>query len=183
MRHIWGDANGCSTDDFVDDTPIQDSATSGTPSFPITYDACSVNYPGINFYNYMDYSNDAITSMFTYGQAARMDAALFGPRSSLLTSIGCQTPTGINESTTNNDVKIYPNPNNGIVNISFSESASNVNVEIYDLLGKQVHHQIINSVSLGVVQTINLKGFTDGVYNMRISIDKNISNHKLLIIK
>ncbi|MBE7443502.1 MAG: T9SS type A sorting domain-containing protein [Flavobacteriales bacterium] len=183
LRHIWGDANGCSTDDFVADTPVQDSATSGAPSFPITYDACSGAYPGINFYNYMDYSNDAITSMFTFGQAGRMDAALFGPRSSLLTSIGCQTPTGINESTTDFNVKIYPNPSKGIVNISFLETASNVIIEIYDLLGKQVHYQIISNISLGTVQTINLNEFVGGIYNVRITSDKNISNHKLLLTK
>lgn len=183
LRHIWGDdGTACTGDDFVFDTPNQAGKSSGTPSFPVT-DACSVDYPGINFYNYMDYSNDAITSMFTFGQAGRVDAALFGSRSSLLTSIGCQAPTGINESTTNHNVKIYPNPNNGIVNISFSEAASNVIIEIYDLLGKQVHNQVINNISLGTVQTININEFVGGIYNIRITTDKNISNHKLLLTR
>lgn len=182
LRHIWGDEPACSGDDFVFDTPNQADKSSGSPSFPVT-DACTGVYPGINFYNYMDYSNDAIISMFTFGQAGRMDAALFGPRSSLLTSIGCQTPTGINESTTDFNVKIYPNPSNGIVNISFLETASNVIIEIYDLLGKQVHYQIISNISLGTVQTINLNEFVGGIYNVRITSDKNIINHKLLLTK
>ncbi|MCC7331792.1 MAG: hypothetical protein IT232_04200, partial [Flavobacteriales bacterium] len=139
LRHIWGDEPACTGDDFVFDTPNQGSEQYGCPSFPLT-DACSVNYPGIMFMNYMDYTDDACKQMFTFGQAGRMDAALFGPRSSLLTSIGCQTPTGINESTTDFNVKIYPNPSNDIVNISFLETASNVIIEIYDLLGKQVHY-------------------------------------------
>ncbi|MCC7331607.1 MAG: T9SS type A sorting domain-containing protein, partial [Flavobacteriales bacterium] len=182
LRHIWGDEPACSGDDFVFDTPNQADKSSGSPSFPVT-DACTGGYPGINFYNYMDYSNDAITTMFTFGQAGRMDAALFGPRSSLLTSIGCQIPTGINESTTDFNVKIYPNPSNGIVNISFLETASNVIIEIYDLLGKQVHYQIISNISLGTVQTINLNEFVGGIYNVRITSDKNISNHKLLLTR
>ena len=93
LKHIWGDAPGCNNDDLVNDTPLQDIETPiGTcPSFPFT-DACSPIYPGIMFYNQMDYSGDACLTMFTVGQTGRMDAALFGPRSSLLTSQGCVAP-------------------------------------------------------------------------------------------
>jgi hypothetical protein len=88
LRHIWGDANNCTATDFVDDTPNQRAATSGCPtSFPRT-DACSGNSPGIMYMNYMDYTDDACMYMFTLGQAARMLAALNGPRASLLTSKG-----------------------------------------------------------------------------------------------
>lgn len=183
LRHIWGDdGTACTGDDLVFDTPNQSSEQYGCPTFPFT-DACSVNYPGVMFMNYMDYTDDGCKQMFTFGQAGRMDATLFGSRNSLLTSIGCQAPTGINESTTNHEVKIYPSPSNGIVNISFSETASNVIIEIYDLLGKQVHYQIISNISLGTVQTINLNEFVGGIYNVRITSDKNISNHKLLLTK
>lgn len=89
--------------------------------------------------------------------------------------------TSIDESTTNNNVKIYPNPTNGFINISFSEAASNVDIEIYDLLGKQVHHQNMGNITKGSIQTINLNGFADGIYYMRIATSKTTSNHKLLL--
>lgn len=88
LRHIWGDDPGCSPDDFVSDTPIQDTENYGCPTFPKT-DACQPTSPGVMFMNYMDYVNDACMYMFTAGQKARMQAALSGPRASLITSMGC----------------------------------------------------------------------------------------------
>jgi hypothetical protein len=87
LRHIWGDATTCTASDFVDDTPPQRTSTGGCPSWPRT-DACTGTSPGIMFMNYMDYTNDACMYMFTKGQVGRMEAALNGPRASLLTSRG-----------------------------------------------------------------------------------------------
>jgi len=87
LRHIWGDATACTASDFVDDTPPQRTSTGGCPSWPRT-DACTGTSPGIMFMNYMDYTNDACMYMFTKGQVGRMEAALNGPRASLLTSRG-----------------------------------------------------------------------------------------------
>ena len=94
LRHIWGDG-GCGVDDFVADTP-----EAGGPNY--TSGACS--FPGANscntgaddlpdmFQNYMDYSADACMNLFTLGQRDRMQAALAGPRASLLSSNGCGIP-------------------------------------------------------------------------------------------
>jgi len=88
---------------------------------------------------------------------------------------------GIEEQNLSSEINIYPNPTNGLVNISFSEAASNVDIEVYDLLGKQVHHQNMGNITKGSIQTINLNGFADGIYNMRIATSKTTSNHKLLL--
>ncbi len=106
LRHIWGDDQSlganliCSRDDFVNDTPNCASFNTGKPDFPrIT---CGNGPNGDLFYNYMDYSDDDICIMFTKGQVERMNAALAGPRSSLLGSdfsnIRAQTKTGLQAS-------------------------------------------------------------------------------------
>lgn len=83
LRHIWGDdGEGCSGDDFVDDTPNQGGPSSGVPLYPSV--SCDNGPHGDMFMNFMDYSNDAVTVMFTQGQAARMDACLESARSSFL---------------------------------------------------------------------------------------------------
>lgn len=89
LRHLWGDAF-CGNDQ-VADTPPQQTANFGCPSFP--HLTCSNN--GDMFMNYMDYTDDACMYMFTPGQSARLNAlfATGGARVSMLTSNGCEPPS------------------------------------------------------------------------------------------
>jgi hypothetical protein len=81
LYHIWGDAVGCSTDDHVADTPVQDRENFGAPAFP--HVSCSNAPHGDMFMNYMDYVDDRAMFMFSQGQVARMQATLAGPRSTI----------------------------------------------------------------------------------------------------
>lgn len=89
--HIWR-TNGCNNSDLVDDTPNQDDANFGCPSFPQI--SCSNGPNGDMFMNYMDYVDDACMFMFSNGQKARMRATfeVGGPRNAILNSLACQTP-------------------------------------------------------------------------------------------
>lgn len=76
-----------------DDTPNQSTSTSGCPS-GITASNCS----GVSskmYQNYMDYSNDACLTMFTKGQAARMEYVLENFRPGYLTSDGAVPPSSV----------------------------------------------------------------------------------------
>jgi hypothetical protein len=81
LRHIWGDRNDGSGDDFVADTPAALQANFGKPKFP--HISCNNGPNGDMFMNYMDYVDDAAMFMFTVGQVARMNATLAGPRKKL----------------------------------------------------------------------------------------------------
>lgn len=70
LRHIWGDAN-CGNDQ-VADTPTQQTANFGCPSFP--HVTCGNGPNGDLFMNYMDYTDDACMYMFSNGQTARSRA-------------------------------------------------------------------------------------------------------------
>jgi hypothetical protein len=81
LRHIWGDRNDCTGNDFVADTPGARQANMGKPKFPLV--TCNNGPTGDMFMNYMDYVDDAAMFMFTAGQVARMNATLAGPRKKL----------------------------------------------------------------------------------------------------
>lgn len=81
LRHIWGDSF-CG-DDFVDDTPPQEGANFGCPDYP-TLQSCSPNEPGIQFMNYMDYTDDSCYNMFSKGQVERMEYFLLTDRNTFL---------------------------------------------------------------------------------------------------
>ncbi|MFM2388430.1 MAG: hypothetical protein RL660_3187 [Bacteroidota bacterium] len=91
LFHIWGDDNGaCTGSDQVGDTPNQEDANYGCPTYPLL-DACTGTNPGVMFMNYMDYTDDICMHMFTEGQKTRMQS-LFAPggdRVALLASQGC----------------------------------------------------------------------------------------------
>lgn len=82
LRHIWGDGP-CRFDDGVADTPPSRSENYGCP---IGVTKCKTEDM---VQNYMDYTDDVCMNLFTTGQGGRMQAALTGPRSGLLTSNGC----------------------------------------------------------------------------------------------
>jgi hypothetical protein len=83
LRHIWGDTENCSGTDYVDDTPNAQGPNYGKPTFP--HISCNNGPNGDMFMNYMDYVDDAAMFLFTNGQAARISAALTGPRNTFTT--------------------------------------------------------------------------------------------------
>lgn len=90
LIHIWGDGDyqtgNCSDSDNVTDTPNQDLANFGCPTFPhlTCGNGTYPDGPGDMFMNYMDYSTEACLRMFTKGQQMRMYAALLESRSKLI---------------------------------------------------------------------------------------------------
>lgn len=91
LLHPWGDGDGsCSPGDYVADTPPESNPVYGCPAFPNLSDHCSPNFPGVMVMNFMGYANDSCMSLFTNGQVARAQSALFGAHASLLSSDGCQ---------------------------------------------------------------------------------------------
>jgi|SRR3990172_1110512 len=179
LNHIWGDEPNCSGTDNVADTPNQDDEHYGVPVFWDQTDVCSPNYPGPMYVNYMDYCDDIALSMFTYGQAARMDATLFGPKLPLQTSIGCQVPSGINETALANSIKLFPNPSTGIFVININDKLIGSELKIMNVIGEVVYTKQISENS----EEINLSEFTNGVYFITITSSFGVVSKKLVLEK
>ena len=72
--------------------------------------------------------------------------------------------TGINEAIANL-ISVYPNPNNGILNISLTpELSKNSILEIYDAIGKLVIKQVLANE----LNTINISNFNNGIYSFKV---------------
>lgn len=71
LRHIWGDG-GCNVDDFVADTPNQDSSNNSC-STGISRESCGSTDM---IQNFMDYTPDACMNLFTQGQVDRFNVVL-----------------------------------------------------------------------------------------------------------
>ncbi len=162
LEHLWGpEYGGCDEDDFVSDTPNQDTESGGCPSFPFT-DYCTTSGNGINFQNFLDYADDDCMTMFTEGQKMRMLAAINGPRASLLNSTAC---SGMVSTKNLNDfassINIFPNPTNQFITISIEDkyASKNVTWELFDMVGTK--HLVF---SMKENKKINLENLPEGVY-------------------
>lgn len=88
LFHIWGDDQDadpdedCDGTDNVDDTPNQNQANFGCPTFP--HISCNNGPNGDLFYDFMDYCDDDCLLMFTNGQSDRMIASLLNGRHGLI---------------------------------------------------------------------------------------------------
>jgi hypothetical protein len=90
LRHLWGDENGCGSDDYCDDTPLQSASyDSQCPSEAVN--SCSSNDM---YSNYMNYTDDACMNIFTSNQKERMRIVLENSprRKSLINSNGLFNP-------------------------------------------------------------------------------------------
>jgi hypothetical protein len=177
LRHIWGDQY-CG-DDYVADTPSQQTSSTGCPS-GVVITCNNAPYGGNMYMNYMDLSYDACMNLFTKGQRDRM-RNLFsqgGPRYALLSSKGLTgTPIPISEeapvdSAIRTSISVYPNPavNSVTVDVHNDGSMTGKMISVYNHLGQLVMQQ---RISKGVSQ-LSVYRLQDGIYFIKVGEGKNV---------
>lgn len=77
------------------------------------------------------------------------------------------SPVGISEEINENNIRIFPNPNNGTFTIEHNLNGKKYSLQITDLMGKTVHHQFLETKS--EVVDINTPQLTNGIYFVTIS--------------
>lgn len=165
LKHLWGDEY-CG-DDGVEDTPKQASYTTGCPTnIRIT---CGNGPNGDMYSNYMDFTNDACTNLFTEGQKARMRALFVAgaARNSIMYSKGLDTPLIFEIPLPEQDPKwlearLYPNPATTTMMLDLSYDIRWVGKTIFitNALGQNVMNVAITSKN----QQINVSSLQPGLY-------------------
>ena len=78
-------------------------------------------------------------------------------------------------------MSVYPNPSNGLINMRLADAQSqDVNVFVYDMLGKLVQQQSINKNNLQV-QELDLSNQPKGFYLLRVKSGDQIYSRKIQI--
>ncbi len=86
---------------------------------------------------------------------------------------------GIQNINSDNTVRVYPNPNNGIFNVQVNIVNDNSEFVIYNLLGQKVFGQMLTNGN----NTMATKGMAKGLYQFVILQNKTIVNKGQLIIE
>lgn len=87
------------------------------------------------------------------------------------------TLLGLEKIEKSDKVLLYPNPSSGIVNISLKDYSGDVNVKIYDINGKLVYSEGLNSTKV-----INLQNLATGMYVLNLQ-GENLNHTEKIILK
>lgn len=118
---------------------------------------------------------DGDSTLYTANTNASHTYANTGPWNVCLRSYGfcgiedtCLTNlySGINilNPEENLDISVYPNPFNSTLNIAFTENVNNADLYIFDMLGRQLFHSVVN----GKQTNISTTELNKGVYFVKI---------------
>lgn len=174
---------GCvAPNDSLNDTPpcttAQGCHSSSTASTPV-----NCNSQLINAENYMDYNTNCY-KMFTQGQTTRMTAATQHParitlwQESNLVATGIHLPTGVAAVVPEVMMQVYPNPSNGIFNVSVNGNYNYAAIYVTDITGSIVYNY---SISPNKFITVDMQGYPKGLYFLTINTDGKKQKFKLAL--
>jgi type IX secretion system substrate protein len=90
---------------------------------------------------------------------------------------GC---AGIQQYNINNNISIYPNPANKIINLELKiKDIGNTQYTLYDVNGKVVKQVVIYNLK----SIIDVSDLNEGVYNISISSSEGVVNKRIVIVK
>jgi len=80
-----------------------------------------------------------------------------------------------------NNLNIFPNPSDGLINISLSSESPTFEISIIDVLGNEIYKEKINNSQTTWNGKIDLSGFSSGIYFVKI-FDRNKSITKSIVL-
>lgn len=93
-----------------------------------------------------------------------------------------ETCTGIIESSSSENVIVYPNPTIGFFNISIKNVNFNkLIISVFDIVGTEVYRSSDNNIRGDYNKQIHLGSLAKGVYYIRISVGTEVTIKKLII--
>ncbi|MDX5449260.1 MAG: T9SS type A sorting domain-containing protein, partial [Bacteroidota bacterium] len=86
----------------------------------------------------------------------------------------------VNETLLDRSLSIFPNPTQGIFNVSFDiEGVQTVQVRLINLIGQEIAKFHYGHVSGTFKQSYDLSGQADGVYLIEIRSDQGITTRRI----
>jgi hypothetical protein len=176
LRHIWGDANNCTGEDGIADTPQANDASQ--QDCDDTKNTCVDNIAGIDMpdmiENYMDYSAEDCQNSFTMQQVQFMRWVIRSHRADIATI----SFTGINAINESEILFTTPNPANESVLISAPIGSNKALLNIYNTSGNLVMSKEIMTNKI----LIDTQNFAEGIYFIELSRNANTLRNKLVIV-
>jgi len=92
--------------------------------------------------------------------------------------------TGVEEATTVEFAKVYPNPSVDMTTVEFSVTeSSNVTIQFVNALGQVVYANAMGDVTGTQKVQVNTADLEAGIYLINISVDGNVITKRVSVIK
>ena len=188
--HIWGittpsGQSNCNEDDGIDDTPLQEKSNTSCP-LGIKANCTQASDPAGEMYmNFMDYSTDACTRMFSLGQVERMRKELDDPNGQVHSLSKnphlASWPSDVSPMEFNNKVDVGPNPSDGKFNIFFFDKYNKLDrITVTNSMG-----QLVKDIAVTDQQQINynidITSAAKGMYVVQLHFDEGIIYRKVVV--
>jgi hypothetical protein len=99
----------------------------------------------------------------------------------IISGANFQSSLGISSFEDANNLMIWPNPANDILNYSFiSSTDSNATINLYDSQGRVVYKRTKNSIINNVTENIDISNLSSGFYILSIRHGKSIIRKKII---
>lgn len=90
----------------------------------------------------------------------------------------CSAPTEVNEISQELSVSVFPNPSNGQFQLNIENlQSTNAIIEIYNATGEKVFSSNVSKQE----DEINLSNFSKGIYFIKVTSDKKMSQQKIIV--
>jgi len=130
--------------------------------------------PEVALSNFTDESSIGIWKLLTIDSAPADEGTLDSWSLELCTS----QPLGVELGELAN-FKIYPNPSRGEINISFTKDTNEVELTLYDLLGRKIAEKYYADPIQYFNESIDLSTLAKGIYILRIKNGNHFSSRKI----
>ncbi len=99
-----------------------------------------------------------------------------------LDNISISGPTGIQDEGNNREeIRVYPNPTTGYVNLFISNPSSGIELSVINLQGQTVFTDHLSAKTGNLEKQFNFSGFAKGVYFFRIISDQSTVVKKVIL--
>jgi PKD repeat protein len=91
------------------------------------------------------------------------------------------TSLGVNDVAESISLNIYPNPTQGLTNLSFTlDKPSSLSIQVFDMLGKLALAPFASKVSDGNQNiSVDMSQLSKGMYTLRLEVDGKVVNRKI----